>query len=61
MTSRFQPLVSGDGTEILDTLNTNNFNSKIYTSVQEENLSGAVNQTTEGVFNEFGSSKMMSI
>ena len=43
MTSRFQPVVSGDGTEILDTLNTNNFNSKIYTSVQEQNLSGAVN------------------
>ena len=50
---------------MLDTLNTNNFNSKVYNSVQDQDISaglGNINLASEGgVFTDVGNSKILSV
>ena len=58
---------SQEGNEVLDTLNTNNFNSKIYNSVQDQELSAGLGGATGvppsdgGIFADMGNSKILSV
>ena len=61
VTSHLQHVISNDPTVDMETINTNNFNSKVYNSVQDQEISAGMNQINEGIFGEIHSSKMVSI
>ena len=52
MTSKYQQVQSAEATEVLDTINTVNFNSKIYNSVQDQEASIMKDQNVnnQGIF-----------
>ena len=56
VTSKYQQVQSAEATEVLDTINTVNFNSKIYNSVQDQEASIMKDQNVnnQGIFGHKG-------
>ena len=64
ITSQYQLMNSQENTDVnLDTINTNNFNSKIYSSVQYEDAAGNNNSKgqVDGTLSEIMASKNISV